>query len=98
MIPHKALIDAVAEARLERLHLTDRDLRHQTPSWAAPPPAGTRPWEARPLTTAGPSLRVRIGHGLLLLGAAIAGEDALDDEAPSHATPASTPNHAQRAA
>ena len=94
MIPHKVLIDALAEARRERLHLTDRDLRHRAPSWAAPPPSGTRSWEARPLTTAGPSLRVRIGHGLLLLGTAIAGEDALDDEAPSQATP----SQAQRAA
>lgn len=95
MIPHKVLIDAIAEARLERLHLTDRDLRHPAPSWAAPPPAETRPWEGRPLPRiAGSSLRVRIGHGLLLLGAAIAGEDAQDDEAPSQATP----NHAQRAA
>lgn len=95
MIPHEVLIDTVAEARLERLHLSDRDLRHPAPSWAAPPPAGTRPWEARPLpTTSGPSLRVRIGHGLLLLGAAIAGEEPLDDQAPSHAAP----SHAQRAA
>jgi len=94
MIPHEVLIDTVAEARLERLRLSDRDLRHPAPSWAAPPPAETRPWEARPLTTAGPSLRVRIGHGLLLLGAAIAGEDALDEEAPSQ----TAPSHAQRAA
>jgi hypothetical protein len=94
MIPHKVLIDVLAEARLERLHLTDRDLRHRAPSWAAPPPADTRPWEAHPLATPGPSLRVRIGHGLLLLGAAIAGEDAMDDEVPSQATP----NHVQRAA
>ena len=94
MIPHKVLIDTLAEARLERLHLTDRDLRHRAPSWAAPPPVGSRSWEARPLPTAGPSLRVRIGHGLLLLGTAIAGEDELEDEAPSPAAA----NHAQRAA
>ncbi len=95
MIPHEVLIDTVAEARLERLHLSDRDLRHPAPSWASPPSAETRPWEARPLTTSsGPSLRVRIGHGLLLLGAAIAGEDAPHDEAPNHAAP----SHAQRAA
>ena len=93
MIPHKALIDTIAEARLERLHLTDRDLRHRAPSWAARPPTGTRPWEARPRATAGPSLRVRIGRGLLLLGAAIAGENAMDEEAPGHGAP----NHAQRA-
>jgi hypothetical protein len=95
MIPHKMLIDSIAEARLERLHLADRDLRHPAPSWAAPPPAETRPWEARPLVaTAGSSLRVRIGHGLLALGAAIAGADALDDEAPCQAAP----SQAQRAA
>ena len=95
MIPHEVLIESDAEARLERLHLRDRDLRHPAPSWAAPLPAETRPWEARPLpTTPRPSLRVRIGHGLLLLGAAIAGEDAQLDEAPSHAAP----SHAQRAA
>jgi hypothetical protein len=94
MIPHEVLIDTVAEARLERLHLADRDLRHPAPSWAVPPPAGTRPWEGRPRTTAGPSLRVRIGHGLLALGAAIAGEDTMKHETPSPAAP----NHAQRAA
>ncbi|MDP9482853.1 MAG: hypothetical protein M3P84_06485, partial [Chloroflexota bacterium] len=86
MIAHEVLIDTLAEARLERLHLTDRDLRHPAPSWAAPPPAESRPWEDRPLaSTTGPSLRVRIGRGLLALGAAIAGEDTMDHEAPGHA-------------
>jgi hypothetical protein len=95
MVPHKMLIDSIAEARLERLHHADRDLRHPAPSWAAPPPAEARPWEARPLSkAAGSSLRARIGHGLLALGAAIAGEDALEDEVPSQAAP----SHAQRAA
>lgn len=95
MIPHEVLIDMVHEARLERPRRSDRDLRHPAPSWAPPGTAEIRPWEARPLmTTPGPSLRVRIGHGLLLLGAAIAGEDALDHEASNEVVP----THAQRAA
>jgi hypothetical protein len=94
MIPHEVLIDTVAQARLERLHLVDRDLRHPAPSWATPPPAESRPWEDRPLATAtGPSLRVRIGRGLLALGAAIAGEGVLDHEVPGHGAS----NHAQQA-
>lgn len=76
MKPHDALIDALAEARLEKAHLTDRDLRRGFPSWAASNRIGPRPWEIEPSTTStGPSLRVRLGHGLLTLGAAIAGED-----------------------
>jgi hypothetical protein len=94
VIPNQVLTDTLVEARLERFHLEDLELRHPAPSWAAPPTAGLRPWEAHPLTNPGPSLRVRIGHGLLALGAAIAGEDAMDHEAPNH----SAANHAQRAA
>ncbi len=95
MIPNEALIDTLVEARLEGLHRDDRHLRHSVPTWAAPPAAGSRAWEARPVTTtAGPSLRVRIGHGLLALGASIAGEDAQDREAQGQAAP----NHAQRPA
>jgi hypothetical protein len=65
MNPHDELIDALAQARLEQMHLSDRDLRR------APPP-----WEAKPRNPGwGTSLRVRLGRGLLALGAAIAGED-----------------------
>ena len=94
MFPNEVVIDALVEARLEGLRRDGGHLSHLVPSWAAPPPAGSRPWEDRPLATAGPSLRARIGHGLLALGAAIAGEDAMDHEAPGHAEP----NHAQRSA
>jgi hypothetical protein len=95
MIPNEMLTDTLVEARIERFHLEDLDLRHPAPSWAAPPTAGLRPWAAHArATTAGPSLRVRIGHGLLALGSAIAGEDAMGREAPGHAAP----NHVRRAA
>jgi hypothetical protein len=65
MNPHDELIDALAEARLERLHLSARDLRRAPPPWEAHPGSPGR-WT---------SLRVRLGRGLLTLGAAIAGED-----------------------
>ena len=63
MNPRDVLIDALAEARLERLHLND------------PRPA-SEAWEAELASVADPpSLRIRLGHRLLSLGAAIAGED-----------------------
>jgi hypothetical protein len=65
MNPHDELIDALAEARLEQLHLSDRELRRAPPPWEKPPRGPAR----------GTSLRVRLGRGLLALGAAIAGED-----------------------
>lgn len=70
MIQHDELVDALAEARLEALHLSERDLRR-----------GPRPWERRSRNP-GPvsSLRLRIGRALLAVGAAIAGEDE-----PAHA-------------
>jgi hypothetical protein len=65
MNPHDELIDALAQARLEEMHLSERDLRR------APPP-----WEAKPRASGSfTSLRLRLGRGLLTLGAAIAGED-----------------------
>jgi hypothetical protein len=76
MNPHEVLIDALAQARLETFHLTDRDLRSSAPSWAARARIGSPAWEAAaPMVGSGPSLRVRFGRGLLALGAAIAGED-----------------------
>lgn len=85
MIPHEVLIDTLVEARLETFQIAERDVRPDAPSWARATRVRPRPWEERPLPTeAGPSVRVRIGHGLAALGAAIAGEDK--------------PKHAQRAA
>jgi hypothetical protein len=76
MTPHDVLIDALAAARLEKAGLSDRDLRRGAPSWTASNRLGPRPWETDPLMTmTGPSLRVRLGHGLLALGAALAGDD-----------------------
>jgi hypothetical protein len=76
MNPHDVLIDALAQARLEEFHLTERDLRGGTPSWALPTRTGSPAWEvAPPSVGSGPSLRVRFGRGLLALGAAIAGEE-----------------------
>ncbi|MEA2632079.1 MAG: hypothetical protein QOE66_2298 [Chloroflexota bacterium] len=76
MNPHEVLIDALAQARLEAFHLTDRDQRSVAPSWATRGRIGSPSWEAAaPLVGSGPSLRVRFGRGLLALGAAIAGED-----------------------
>ena len=68
MIPHPELIDAMADARLEQLHLTDHEVSRP------------EPWDVDAATDAaamasGLSLRLRLGHGLLALGAAIAGED-----------------------
>ena len=70
MIPHDELVDALAQARLEAMHLSDRDLRRGPPPWAA------RSRKPGPLG----SLRVRLGRALLTIGAAIAGEDE-----PAHA-------------
>lgn len=76
MNPHEVLIDALAQARLEEFHLTERDLRRGTPSWGLPTRIGSLAWEvATPIIASGPSLRVRFGRGLLALGAAIAGEE-----------------------
>jgi hypothetical protein len=76
MNPHDVLIDALAQARLEEFHLTERDLRSGAPSWAARGRIGLPAWEAAaPIVASGPSLRVRFGRGLLALGAAIAGEE-----------------------
>jgi hypothetical protein len=76
MNPHEALIDALAQARLEEFHLTERDMRSSAPSWAGRSRIGSPAWEAAaPNVASGPSLRVRFGRGLLALGAAIAGED-----------------------
>ena len=68
MIPHPELIDAMAEARLEQVHLSDLDVGRPGP------------WDVEAASTAaamasGLSLRLRFGHGLAALGAAIAGED-----------------------
>ena len=76
MNPHEVLIDALAQARLEQFHLTERDLRRGAPSWATRARIGSPAWEAAaPIVGSGPSLRVRFGRGLLALGVAIAGED-----------------------
>jgi hypothetical protein len=76
MNPHEVLIDALALARLEEFHLTEPDRRRGTPSWALPTRVGSPAWEvAPPMVGSGPSIRVRIGRGLLALGAAIAGEE-----------------------
>lgn len=68
MIPHPELIDAMAEARLEQLHLSDHDVGRP------------EPWDVEAATAAaslaaGLSLRIRLGRSLLAIGAAIAGED-----------------------
>jgi len=74
MNPHPVLIDALAEARLEGLHLTDTEIGRPGP------------WDVEAATiaaaeaslNAGLSLRLRVGRGLLALGAAIAGDDEPD--------------------
>jgi hypothetical protein len=68
MIPRPELIDAMAEARLEQLHLTDHDVGRPAP------------WDVEAATAAaslaaGLSLRIRFGRSLLAVGAAIAGEN-----------------------
>ncbi len=79
MNPHEVLIDALAQARLEAFHLSERHLRRDAPSWATRARVGAPAWEAAaPIVASGPSLRVRFGRGLLALGAAIAGEDEPD--------------------
>lgn len=76
MILHDVLVDALAEARLEKMHLTDHEIRLGTPSWEVRTRARGRPWEtAAPRAPSAPSLRVRLGRALLALGAAVAGED-----------------------
>jgi hypothetical protein len=76
MNPHDVLIDALAEARREEFHLTECDLRRGARSWASRGRVGSSAWEVAPRNlSSGPSLRVRLGRGLLALGAAIAGEE-----------------------
>ena len=78
MILHDVLVDALAEARLEQMHLTDRELRRGSPSWVVRTRTRPRPWETgaqRAPSGAAPSLRLRLGRALLALGAAVAGED-----------------------
>lgn len=76
MILHDVLVDAIAEARLEQMHLTDRELRRGSPSWVVRTRARPRPWETgAQRAPSAPSLRVRLGRALLALGAAVAGED-----------------------
>ena len=73
MNPHPVLIDALAEARLEGLHLTGAEAGRPGP-WDVE--AATTAAEAS--LSAGLSLRLRVGRGLLALGAAIAGDDEPD--------------------
>lgn len=68
MIPHPELIDAMAEARLEQLHLTDHDV-------GRPEPWDVEAAMAAAALATGLSLRIRLGRSLLAIGAAIAGED-----------------------
>lgn len=72
MNPHPVLIDALAEARLEALHLTGSEAGRPEP-WDVD--AATAATADASTLAAGLSLRMRLGHGLVALGAAIAGED-----------------------
>ena len=76
MIQHDVLVDALVEARLEKMHLTDREIRLGSPAWVVRTRARVRPWEvAAARAPSAPTLRVRLGRALLALGAAVAGED-----------------------